>query len=93
MVVRTNDGTKIGRVATVRSEDFEIESGILFRHRFWASQRDIVDVRDDEVICRPIELPEQDREIHDMPFGCAETPEELEQKKHEAALFDELRHH
>jgi len=91
MVVRTNDGRKVGRVAAVGSIDFVIESGILFKHHFTAPLADVVEVRDDEIICRPLELPEQDRDIHEMPFGCAETEDELENKRDEAALFDELR--
>jgi hypothetical protein len=93
MVVRTNDGTKVGRVAAVGSTDFVIESGILFKHHFTAALSDVVEVREDEIICRPLDLPEQDREIHEMPFGCAETEDELENKREEAALFDELRTH
>ena len=91
MVVRTNDGRKVGRVAAVGSVDFVIESGILFKHHFTAPLADVVEVRDDEVICRPLDLPEQDRDIHEMPFGCAETDDELENKRDEAALFEALR--
>jgi hypothetical protein len=91
MVVRTNDGRKVGRVAAVGSVDFVIESGILFKHHFTAPLADVVEVRDDEVICRPLELPEQDRDIHEMPFGCAETDDELENKRDEAAMFETLR--
>jgi hypothetical protein len=95
MTVRTNDGRKVGRVAAVGSIDFVIESGLLFKHHFTAPLADVVDVREHEVICRPLELPESDREIHDMPFGCAETDDELENKRDEALLFEELRqpHH
>ena len=92
MVVRTNDGTKIGRVDQVREAEFEIVSGILFRHRFWASRDDIVDERDGEIICRNIELPEEDREIKDMPFGCAETADELATKTEEEVMREELLH-
>jgi hypothetical protein len=91
MVVRTNDGRKVGRVAAVGSTDFVIESGILFKHHFTAPLADVVDVHDNEVICRPLELPESDRDIHEMPFGCAETEDELENKRDEAALFEELK--
>ena len=92
MVVRTNDGTKIGRVEQVREAEFEIVSGILFRHRFWASRDDIVDECDGEIICRNIELPEQDREIKDMSFGCAESDDELETKKERKAMCEDLLH-
>jgi hypothetical protein len=95
MIVRTNDGRKVGRVGAVGSDDFVIESGILFKHHFTALLSDVVDVRDEEVICRPLELPEQDREIHEIPFGCAETDDELENKREEASLIAELKqpHH
>jgi hypothetical protein len=92
MIVRTNDGRRVGRVGAVGIEDFVIESGILFKHHFTASLADVVDVVDDEVICRPVELPWSDREIHEIPFGTAETPDELENKREEAALVEELRH-
>ena len=90
MVVRTNDGTKVGRVGEIRANEFEVRSGILFKHCFWANKSDIVDVIDDELICRPLDLPEQDREIHDMPFGCAETEDELAKKKDEVPFFGQL---
>jgi len=92
MIVRTNHGEKLGRVASVGTEDFVIESGILFKHRFPARLDRVIETRGDEVLIRPIELPDSEREMADMVFGTAETPEELERKREEARLQDWLLH-
>lgn len=92
MTVRTNDGRKVGHVVAVGREEFEIESGIVFKERFFAPLDCVVSTSDDEVLCKPIELPERDREIPDMPFGSAETPDELENKIEEADFKESLMH-
>lgn len=92
MTVRTNDGRKVGHLVTIGDDEFEVESGIIFKERFFAPMDCIVEVTDDEIICKPIELPERDREIPDMPFGSAETEDELQNKIEERRFRDSLLH-
>jgi hypothetical protein len=93
MIVRTPDGEKLGRVASVGANDFTIERGHIFKHSFTAPLEHIIVVDDerDELLVRPVELPWQDREVRDMWFGAAETDEELEIKREDAQFVDELR--
>jgi hypothetical protein len=92
MIVRTPDGEKVGRVASVGPSEFTIEHGHLFKHRFVAPLEHVIAVDDenDELICRPVPLPWEDREIPEMTFGTPETPEELEHRREEAELAEEL---
>ena len=90
MTVRTNDGRKVGHLVAVGRDEFEVESGIIFKERFFAPLDCIVEVTDKEIICKPIELPERDREIPDMPFGAAETEAELQNKIEERQLRESL---
>jgi hypothetical protein len=92
MIVRTPDGEKLGRVASVGAEDFTIERGLLFKHRFVAPIEHVILVDDekDELVCRPVELPWQDREHREMMFGSPETTDELDNRRQEADLADEL---
>jgi hypothetical protein len=92
MIVRTPDGEKLGRVASVGNEDFTIERGLLFKHRFVAPLEHVILIDDekDELICRPVELPASERERRDMMFGSPETPDELENRREGAELTDEL---
>ncbi len=92
MVVRTPDGERLGRVASVGAEDFTIERGYVFRHRFVAPLAHVIAVDDekDELICRPVELPESEREHFEMMFGGPETQDELENRRADAALADRL---
>ena len=92
MIVRTPDGEKLGRVASVGADDFTIERGLVFKHRFVAPLEHVIIVDDekDELICRPVELPWSEREHRDMMFGSPETTDELENRREEAKLTDEL---
>jgi hypothetical protein len=92
MIVRTPDGEKLGRVASVGANDFTIERGHIFKHSFAAPIEHIIVVDDekDELIVRPVELPWQDREVRDMWFGAPETPEELEVRREDAEFVEEL---
>jgi hypothetical protein len=92
MVVRTPDGEKLGRVASVGDEDFTIERGRVFKHRFVAPLEHVIAVDDekDELICRPVELPFSEREKPEMMFGGPETQDELENRREDAALADDL---
>lgn len=90
MTVRTNDGRKVGTLVAVGRDEFEVESGIIFKERFFAPVDCIVEVTQDEVICKPIELPERDREIGDIPFGAPETEDELENKIDERRMDEYL---
>jgi hypothetical protein len=92
MVVRTPDGERVGHVASVGANDFTIERGRFFKHRFVAPLEHVIAVDDerDELICRPLELPDQDRAHRDIYFGAPETPDELENRRHDAALEAEL---
>ena len=92
MTVRTPDGERVGRVASVGANDFVVEHGRVFKHRFRAPLEHVIAVDDekDELICRPLELPWQDREIPDMMFGSAETADELQNKLDEDRLANEL---
>ena len=92
MIVRTPDGEKLGRVASVGAEDFTIERGLVFRHRFVAPLEHVILVDDekDELICRPVELPFREREKMEMFFGSPETPDELENRIEEDELAEEL---
>jgi hypothetical protein len=92
MIVRTPDGEKLGRVASVGAEDFTIERGLVFKHRFVAPLEHIILVDDekDELVCRPVELPSEDREHRDMMFGTPETPDELDNRRDDARLAEQL---
>jgi len=92
MIVRTPDGERLGRVASVGEDDFTIERGHIFKHYFEAPLEHVIAVDDekDELICRPLELPWVDREVPDMMFGAPETADELEHRREEAELADEL---
>ena len=92
MIVRTPDGEKLGRVASVDGERFTIERGLVFKHRFEAPIEHVILVDDekDELVCRPVELPFSEREKMDMMFGAPETADELENRKEEDALAQEL---
>lgn len=92
MTVRTNDGRKVGRVVEVAGDELVIDSGFLFKHCFYAPLNCVVSVTENEVICKPIELPESDRDIPDMWFGAAETEDELENKIEERQLKESLMH-
>lgn len=92
MVVRTPDGERLGRVASVGAEDFVIERGLVFKRRFVAPLEHVIVIDDerDELVCRPVELPFSEREKPDMMFGAPETPDELLNRREEAELADEL---
>ena len=92
MIVRTPDGEKLGRIASVGDETFTIERGHVFRHRFVAPLEHVIAVDDekDELICRPVELPFSERESFEMMFGGPETQDELENRREDAKLADEL---
>ncbi len=92
MIVRTPDGEKLGRVASVGDENFTIERGLVFRRRFVAPLEHVIAVDDekDELICRPVELPWREREKMDMWFGAPETPDELENRVEEDQRASEL---
>ena len=92
MIVRTPDGEKLGRVASVGAENFVIERGLVFKHRFVAPFEHVIIVDDekDELICRPVELPFAEREHRDMMFGSPETPDELENRRDDEKLGEEL---
>ena len=92
MIVRTPDGEKLGRVASVGAEDFTIERGLVFRRRFVAPLEHVIAVDDekDELICRPLELPYRERPKGEMWFGAPETPDELANKIEEEELGAEL---
>jgi hypothetical protein len=92
MIVRTPDGERLGRVASVGGERFTIERGLIFKHRFEAPIEHVILVDDekDELVCRPVELPFSEREKPDMMFGAPETEDELENRKEESALAEEL---
>ncbi|HXU70606.1 MAG TPA: hypothetical protein VN947_14815 [Polyangia bacterium] len=92
MIVRTPDGEKLGRVASVGSEDFIIERGLVFKHRFPAPFQHVIAVDDekDELICRPVELPFSEQEKEDMWFGAPETEDELQNRKEDGELAEEL---
>ncbi|MDB4968010.1 MAG: hypothetical protein JWN44_3699 [Myxococcales bacterium] len=94
MIVRTPDGERVGRIASVGADDFVIERGHVFKHRFRAPLEHVIAVDDekDELICRPLELPEQDRAFMEMPFGSPETPDEMENRRREANMAEELLH-
>ncbi len=92
MIVRTPDGERLGRVAGVSGERFIIERGFVFKRRFEAPIEHVIIVDDekDELVCRPVELPFSEREKRDMMFGAPETEDELENRKEEDALAEEL---
>jgi hypothetical protein len=92
MIVRTPDGERVGRVASVGANDFIVERGRFFKHRFVAPLEHVIAVDDerDELICRPLELPEDERAQREIVFGAAETPDELENKRQEANMAAEL---
>ena len=92
MIVRTPDGEKVGRVASIGAEDFVIEHGLIFKHRFVAPLEHVILVDDekDELVCRPLELPFAEREEMDMMFGSPETQDELENRIEEDELATEL---
>lgn len=92
MIVRTPDGEKLGRVASVGAEDFTIERGLVFKRRFVAPLEHVIIVDDekDEIICRPVQLPWSEVEKHDMFFGGPETADELENRRDDAKRADEL---
>ncbi|MCA1663231.1 MAG: hypothetical protein LC659_02980 [Myxococcales bacterium] len=92
MIVRTPDGEKLGKVASVGAEDFTIERGLVFKHRFVAPLEHVILVDDekDELVCRPVELPFVDREKPEMMFGSAETADELDNRVEGDELAAEL---
>jgi len=81
-------------VASVGVEDFVIEHGLLFKHRFVAPLEHVIAVDDekDEIITRPLELPSEERArmMDDMWFGTAESEDELENRIEEDELASEL---
>ena len=92
MTVRTPDGERLGRVASIGAEDFTIERGLVFKARFVAPFEHVIAVDDEknEIFCRPVELPFSEREKFDMMFGGPETEDELENRREEGKLADEL---
>ena len=72
--------------------DFVVERGRFFKHRFVAPLEHVIAVDDerDELICRPLELPEDERAQRDIVFGAPETPDELENRRQEANMAAEL---
>ncbi len=92
MVVRTPDGERLGRVASVGAEDFTIDRGILFKRHVVAPFEHVIAIDDekDELVCRPVELPFSEREKRDMMFGSPETEDELENRREESVLAEAL---
>lgn len=92
MIVRTPDGERLGRVASVGAEDFTIERGVVFKRRFVAPLEHVIAIDDekDELVCRPVELPLREREKFEMMFGAPETPDELVNRREDAEFADEL---
>ena len=52
MVVRTNDGEKLGKIVADRGDGFIIEKGFFFRKDYVARYEDVASVRDGEVLLR-----------------------------------------
>jgi hypothetical protein len=75
MIVRTPDGEKLGKVASVGAEDFTIERGLVFKHRFVAPLEHVILVDDEK---------------DEMFFGSPETADELENRVEEDELATEL---
>src|SRR5262245_47907641 len=92
MIVRTPDGEKLGRVASVRDDELILERGIIFKTRFAAPFEHVIAVDDEraELIVRPVELPFSEREKEDMWFGSPETEDEMENRKEEDELAARL---
>jgi hypothetical protein len=92
MIVRTPDGEKLGRVASVGTDTFVIEHGLVFKHRFVAPLEHVIAIDDekDELVCRPVELPFFEREKRDMMFGSPETPDEMANRQEESELAEQL---
>jgi hypothetical protein len=92
MIVRTPDGEKVGRVASVGANDFVVERGHVMHHRFVAPLEHVIAIDDekDELVCRPMQLPESEREHFEMMFGGPETPDELENRRESDELADAL---
>jgi uncharacterized protein (TIGR02271 family) len=59
MTVRTPDGEKLGKVASVIGDEFIIEKGLLFKHDYRARCDRIMEVRGDEIIYQPIGADER----------------------------------
>ena len=59
MTVRTSDGEKLGKIASVRGDEFIIEKGLLFKEDYTARCERIMDVQGDEVIYRPLAAGER----------------------------------
>lgn len=91
MTVRTPDGERLGHVDSVGTDDFVIRHGFP-AHSIVAPLDHVIAVDDenDELICRPIDLPLIDRDIPDMPFGSPETADELENRREEEDLAASL---
>ncbi|HEY7957337.1 MAG: YsnF/AvaK domain-containing protein [Polyangia bacterium] len=54
MTVRTSDGEKLGKIASVNGDEFIIEKGLLFKEDYTARSERVLDVKGDEVIYRPL---------------------------------------
>ena len=93
MIVRTPDGEKLGRVASVDDDGLTVERGLVFKHRFAVPFEHVIAVDDerDELIARPVPLPESEREIREMWFGSPDGEEEREIRREEADFAEELR--
>lgn len=91
MTVRTPDGERLGHVHRIGSTEFTIKRGIL-GHEFVAKMDHVIAVDDenDELICRPVDLPPIDREIEEMMFGAPETPDELINREEDDELAQSL---
>jgi uncharacterized protein (TIGR02271 family) len=61
MVVRTTDGEKLGKVASVQGDEFIIEKGLLFKHDYRARCDHIIDVRGDEIIYQRVGAEDRER--------------------------------
>jgi uncharacterized protein YrrD len=60
MIVRTPDGEKLGKIASVLGDEFMIEKGLLFKHDYKARCDRIVEIGDDEITYEPISAEERE---------------------------------
>jgi uncharacterized protein (TIGR02271 family) len=75
MVVRATDGDKLGKVKSIRGDEFIIEKGLLFKEDYAARLDNIVDVQGDEITYEKAALDAEGRPLAGAASGAPKERE------------------
>jgi uncharacterized protein (TIGR02271 family) len=87
MVVRSQDGEKLGKVRSLEGDHFIIEKGLIFKDDYSAAYEQILELRDDEIVYAA--LAGKKAAWGTKPAGTARSSEEVRMPVSEEQLIAE----